>query len=149
MVTPQTIEYFANQIHNVWMNWSQAVSGSVSKTRLERWQKLWVPFWDLPPQEKESDRKIAKELLDFIYPVLRKQIKAECWYCDAPLGVDAQGGLCSMTCRKKFFKWLFADEIKALIEGKTWPLKKDRKIRVDFYATGKGKPKRTSFWARR
>lgn len=114
MIDRRVIEHFASDIHNIWIEWSQAVSEDVSKKRLERWKALWVPFWDLPSAEKKSDRKIAEELLILVYPAIRRQIKSECWECDAPLSSEASGGFCSPKCRKAFFEKVFKDEIKHL-----------------------------------
>ena len=113
-IPDNVIEYLASEVHNVWMNWSQSVAGSVSENRLKRWKKLWVPYWDLPGDEKKSDRKIAEALLEKVYPLLRNKIKAECWYCDAPLGSGMSGGFCSFACREKARKMMFKGEMKLL-----------------------------------
>lgn len=119
MIDAQIVEYFASAVHDVWMNWSQAVSVSVSKNRLKRWQKLWVPYWDLPAEEKKSDRKITRELLEKVYPLIRNKVKRECWWCDAPLGNDhlLHGGFCSMACRQKCLRIMFKEELKRARKG--------------------------------
>lgn len=61
----EVLERLAEHEHNQWIAWSKQISKSenISKDRLVRWKKLWVPYSKLSEQEKEQDRKWARKAL--------------------------------------------------------------------------------------
>jgi hypothetical protein len=60
----RAIERVAEVEHEQWMAWSKSVAPEVSPERRARWQKLWVPYKDLPEDEKEKDREWARKALE-------------------------------------------------------------------------------------
>jgi hypothetical protein len=58
------VERVAEVEHEQWMAWSKTVAPEVSPERRARWRKLWVPYRDLPEDEKEKDREWARRALD-------------------------------------------------------------------------------------
>jgi hypothetical protein len=58
------IERVAEVEHEQWMAWSKAVAPEVSPERRARWRKLWVPYQDLPEDEKAKDREWARKALE-------------------------------------------------------------------------------------
>ena len=56
------VEEFAEIEHNQWVIWSKEIAKTenISKERLERWKKLWIPYKDLPEKVKEQDRIYAR-----------------------------------------------------------------------------------------
>jgi hypothetical protein len=57
------VERVAEVEHEQWTAWSQTVAPEVSAERRARWRKLWVPYKDLPEDEKEKDREWARKAL--------------------------------------------------------------------------------------
>ncbi|MEO0604980.1 MAG: hypothetical protein AAF211_26350 [Myxococcota bacterium] len=57
------LERVARVEHEQWMAWSKSVADEVSPERRARWQKLWVPYEDLPEDMKELDRRWARRVL--------------------------------------------------------------------------------------
>ncbi len=51
--------------HDQWMAWSKSLAAAepLSAERVERWQRLWVPYADLSEQEKDADRVWAEKVL--------------------------------------------------------------------------------------
>lgn len=51
--------------HRQWVEWSKklAEGESLSRERLDRWNKLWVDYSELSDSETESDRQWAREVL--------------------------------------------------------------------------------------
>jgi hypothetical protein len=58
-----TLERVAEVEHEQWMAWSKAVAPEVSPERRARWKKSWIPYKDLPEEEKEKDRQWARKAL--------------------------------------------------------------------------------------
>jgi hypothetical protein len=58
------VERVAEVEHEQWMAWSKNVAPEVSPERRARWRKLWVPYKDLPEEEKEKDRAWARRALE-------------------------------------------------------------------------------------
>jgi len=58
------IEALAAVSHDIWVDWSKAVSKEVSAARRERWEDFWVPYSELSEEEKETDREFARRYLD-------------------------------------------------------------------------------------
>lgn len=59
----EMVEIVADLEHQQWMHWSQAVAHTVSFYQLKTWQHLWVPYEQLPEDEKEKDRVWASKTL--------------------------------------------------------------------------------------
>jgi hypothetical protein len=59
----EMVEIVADLEHQQWMHWSQAVAHTVSSYQLKTWQHLWVPYEQLPEDEKEKDRVWARKTL--------------------------------------------------------------------------------------
>ena len=51
--------------HEQWVAWSKSLAAAepLSAERVERWQRLWVPYADLSEQEKDADRVWAQKAL--------------------------------------------------------------------------------------
>jgi hypothetical protein len=51
--------------HEQWIAWSKSLAAAepLSAERVERWQRLWVPYADLSEQEKDADRVWAEKVL--------------------------------------------------------------------------------------
>jgi hypothetical protein len=63
------IEKLASLAHDQWIAWSKNLAGTepcISKPRLERWKALWIPYAQLPEDQKEHDRKWARKYLAII-----------------------------------------------------------------------------------
>ena len=56
------VEVLAAVEHEQWMAWSKSLSlrEDLSAERRARWEKLWVPYTQLPEADKESDRAWAR-----------------------------------------------------------------------------------------
>ena len=85
-----TLEKLAEAEHVQWCEWSDVLSRELSsllkiiekheddlsdeeklfvlhvKDRLDRWDKLMIPYSDLPEDEKEKDRVYARKILEII-----------------------------------------------------------------------------------
>jgi hypothetical protein len=61
-------EELAELEHTQWMTWSKdlAKRNALSKERLDRWQKLWIPYSELSELEKDMDRVWADEILKIV-----------------------------------------------------------------------------------
>jgi hypothetical protein len=59
------LEELAALEHLQWVEWSKTLAEKehLSPERLERWQKLWVPYEELDDKDKESDRVWARRAL--------------------------------------------------------------------------------------
>lgn len=59
------VDELAELEHKQWMEWSQnlAASEKLSKERIERWKKLWIPYKELSEQSKEQDRVWARRAI--------------------------------------------------------------------------------------
>lgn len=59
------VDELAELEHKQWMEWSQnlAASEKLSKERIERWKKLWIPYQELSEQSKEQDRVWARRAI--------------------------------------------------------------------------------------
>jgi hypothetical protein len=62
------LEKLAAEAHEQWMVWSKKIAEEEKLTpeRLERWQKLWVPYDQLTEEQKEADRERARKILGII-----------------------------------------------------------------------------------
>lgn len=58
-------ELLAELKHELWKQWSMEVAAGERLTnhRICRWEKLWVPYRDLPDAEKDGDRRWADEVI--------------------------------------------------------------------------------------
>ena len=63
--------------HDQWMAWSKSLAAAepLSAERVERWQRLWVPYADLSEQEKDADvcRKFSPDRPSGIRPHLNTE----------------------------------------------------------------------------
>lgn len=68
----ELLEALAALEHEQWVIWSRglAQTENLSKARLDRWQKFWVPYSELSEAAKEPDRMWARKVLDKIGPVV-------------------------------------------------------------------------------
>ena len=68
VVVSDLLEQLAELEHEQWEAWSKSLARSehLSKERIERWEKLWVPYELLPFAEQEKDRSWAKEVLKIV-----------------------------------------------------------------------------------
>lgn len=57
------LEDLSAAVHELWMEWSMNVAEEVTDETLQRWKKNWCDYKELPEEEKEKDRKIARKLL--------------------------------------------------------------------------------------
>ena len=83
------LDRLAKLEHEQWMEWSKTLASKekLSQDRLERWKKLWVPYDLLPIEDKRSDIKWARKVLNEIPKLcpmlenLRKMLQChECPY---------------------------------------------------------------------
>lgn len=60
------IEALAALEHEQWVDWSKNVAENEFLTiqRRDRWEKMWVPYADLPEEVKEQDRIWARKVLE-------------------------------------------------------------------------------------
>lgn len=60
------VEKIAEELHAIWVEWSKELADTecwISRPRLERWKRLWVPYRMLTEEMKEKDRRIARKIL--------------------------------------------------------------------------------------
>ena len=60
------LERLAELEHKQWVTWAKKIietEPGLSKERVERWQKLFVPYSELPDEFKEYDREWARYVL--------------------------------------------------------------------------------------
>jgi hypothetical protein len=57
--------------HERWLEWSQhlAEKEKLSKIRMTRWKKLWLPYDKLPPRHKYHVRQWGKKIYDYFSKV--------------------------------------------------------------------------------
>jgi hypothetical protein len=83
------LEQIAALEHNQWTEWSKnlAEKEHLSEERLERWQKLWVPYEELNEKEKEADRVWARRVLAVTGLVVQEQFEKWARNLERRLGV--------------------------------------------------------------
>jgi len=59
----ELIERLSQVEHEQWMAWSKSVASDVSPERLQTWKSLWIPYEELPDEQKELDRYWARRAL--------------------------------------------------------------------------------------
>ncbi len=59
-----SLEKLSAAVHEIWMKWAKSLmeTETLSAARIERWNKLMVPYANLPEDEKEKDRAQARVL---------------------------------------------------------------------------------------
>lgn len=64
-MSAKIVEAVAEEFHNIWVHWSKTIAKEeqISTKRYLRWQKLWVPYAQLPEKRKETDRELARRIL--------------------------------------------------------------------------------------
>jgi hypothetical protein len=64
----ELVERLAVVFHEAWVHWSNTIAmrENLSKERVERWQKLWVPYDELSEEYKEHDRQWARKAIEFV-----------------------------------------------------------------------------------
>ena len=69
--------------HDQWMAWSKSLAAAepLSAERVERWQRLWVPYADLPEHSKASDRVWAQKALTAVAEPLETALILEYREC--------------------------------------------------------------------
>ena len=89
-------EQLAELEHTQWIDWSKTIAHNenLSGERLKRWRKLWVPYFELTEEEKNSDRECADKVLLIFYQHISKMRH----------GTD--GNHVKEICEKCKLKWL-------------------------------------------
>jgi hypothetical protein len=61
----ELIEQLASLEHDQWILWSQSICKTeiISANRVDRWEKLWVPYEALTEDMKDQDRTWARRAL--------------------------------------------------------------------------------------
>lgn len=61
-------EALAELEHEQWMEWARYIAGAepISPERLERWNKLFVPYSQLTEEQKDQDRKWADKIINLL-----------------------------------------------------------------------------------
>ena len=69
--------------HDQWMAWSKSLAAAepLSAERVERWQRLLVPYADLSEQEKDADRVWAQKALTAVAEPLETALTLEYREC--------------------------------------------------------------------
>jgi len=69
--------------HEQWMAWSKSLAAAepLSAERVERWQRLWVPYADLSEHSKASDRVWAQKALTAVAEPLETTLILEYREC--------------------------------------------------------------------
>lgn len=69
--------------HEQWMAWSKSLAAAepLSAERVERWQRLWVPYADLSEHSKASDRVWAQKALTAVAEPLETALTLEYREC--------------------------------------------------------------------
>jgi len=62
------LEGLAELEHKQWMYWSKDLVKQklVPNETIKRWNKMWIPYKDLPEDIKEEDRKFAYKALKLV-----------------------------------------------------------------------------------
>jgi hypothetical protein len=71
------IEFWAEELHQIWSNWQKYLyskcikndngSLNIPKEFVDRWNRqINTEYKDLPEEEKQSDRELAKKVVDLI-----------------------------------------------------------------------------------
>lgn len=63
------IDKLASLEHDQWMKWSKTLidnEPSISDTRRQRWESLWVPFASLSENDKNRDREWAEKVIEIL-----------------------------------------------------------------------------------
>lgn len=60
------LEKLAELEHEQWCVWSKelAMKESLDSNRIQRWKALWIPYYKLPEEMKEHDRKWARKVIE-------------------------------------------------------------------------------------
>jgi len=61
----ELIEKLAKIEHDQWVEWAKSLAENetLSKARVKRWKKLYVPYAELSEESKEQDRVYARKVL--------------------------------------------------------------------------------------
>ena len=61
----ELLEKLAAIEHDQWVEWAQSLAENetLSKSRVKRWEKLYVPYDELTEESKEQDRVYARKVL--------------------------------------------------------------------------------------
>lgn len=114
------LEELAKLEHEQWIEWSKSIAKSeeISKERLERWKKYWVPYEELPEEVKEEDRKYARKVLTLIKERIEKLLREidkidgitleELGIINKEMGID-EAIVCAMDYVKYLIKETFRD----------------------------------------
>jgi len=78
-------EQLAELEHEQWVKWSQNLNNieKLSPERIERWQKLWIPYSKLTEAEKDQDREWADKVLNLLHShtkEVKEKIESELSY---------------------------------------------------------------------
>jgi len=61
----ERVEAVADVLHEIWMRWAREIAHTegLSQCRLVRWLYLMVPYHHLPEDQRETDRRLARQVL--------------------------------------------------------------------------------------
>lgn len=70
------IEALANLEHEQWMKWSIDIASheDISRDRIKRWHKYWIPYKELDEETKEFGREWAKKVIKVLEELHKKGI---------------------------------------------------------------------------
>lgn len=62
------IETLAEIEHEQWMEWAKSLQENedLSEDRINRWEKLYIPYDELTDESKEDDRVYARKVIEAI-----------------------------------------------------------------------------------
>jgi len=75
-VPSESVEHLSSLIHDQWISWARnlALHENLSGERLDRWNKLYVPYDQLSEDMKAEDRKFALKFLNSISEGMVKDV---------------------------------------------------------------------------
>lgn len=71
----EVIEKLSDLEHQQWMEWAKNISSKekLSKERLDRWKKLYIPYRELSEEDKEQDRVWARKVYNILRDLNKKK----------------------------------------------------------------------------
>ena len=75
-ISSTSIEHLSSLIHDQWSEWSRDLSlkENLSPDRMERWNKLWIPYDLLSKKMKDEDRKYDVKFLNALQEDVAKDM---------------------------------------------------------------------------
>lgn len=71
----EIIEKLSDLEHQQWMHLTKYISSkeNISKERLNKWKKLYIPYSELSEEDKEQDRIWARKVYDVLMELNKKK----------------------------------------------------------------------------